>query len=87
MTEKWFRDTWGRLARAVLEMAFADLNPGSEGFSGCSFSERKKWKVDAVRFFDTRGHERFAMAAGLSCPDIERAFLARLPAETTERKR
>ena len=81
MTDKRFRSTWGRLACAVLERAFADLDSDREnGFSACPASERPKWKRDAVRFFETLGYRVFSDAAGFSWGEIESAYETKMAA-------
>ena len=75
MTAKRFRTTWGRLACAVLDRAFTDLDPDREGgFSACPASERKKWKRDAVDFFETLSYRVWAESAGVQWHEIESAF-------------
>ena len=75
MTDKRFRATWGRLACAVIERAFMDLDPDREsGFSACPATERKKWQKDAVRFFEKLDYRVWAESAGFQWHTIEKAY-------------
>jgi hypothetical protein len=75
MTSRRFRTTWGRLACAVLELAMEDLDADrTSGFSACPASERKKWKKDAVRFFEDLSYRTFSESAGFQWHEIESAY-------------
>lgn len=78
MTENAFRDSWGKLARAVLERAFADLDPTAiSGFSSCSPSARKRWRKDTIQFFEHKRYGIFAESAGFTVEDISKAYKVR----------
>jgi hypothetical protein len=77
VTELTFRQSWQRLARAVLERSFEDLEEGSQGFGSAPHWEKVKWKRDAEVFFERLWYRAYSEAAGYTDEDIEAAFKGR----------
>jgi hypothetical protein len=65
-----------------LERALEDLDAErASGFSACPASERKKWKRDAIDFFETLAYRVWADSAGVTWSKIEGAYQIKCPEE------